>query len=142
MALYGATEGTEIWTALPQAPTAREAIERFLHASACPSRGRASRRLPHRPGRAARQRRERHVCHELRERRAGNVATLRDRLERAIAEGELPEDLDCDAMATFYATVQQGMSIQARDGASRETLLSVADCAMAAWEGLTAAPQD
>src|SRR5918996_4164529 len=34
VALYGATEGTEIWEALPQAPTAREAIERFLRASA------------------------------------------------------------------------------------------------------------
>ena len=34
VALYGVTEGTEIWTALPQAPTAREAIERFLRASA------------------------------------------------------------------------------------------------------------
>jgi hypothetical protein len=44
--------------------------------------------------------------------------------------------LDCEAVATFYATVQQGMSIQARDGASRETLLAVADCAMAAWDGL------
>ncbi len=44
-------------------------------------------------------------------------------------------------MATFYATVQQGMSIQARDGASRATLLSVADCAMAAWDGLISRKQ-
>ena len=29
------------------------------------------------------------------------------------------------------------MSIQARDGASRDTLLAVADCAMAAWDKLT-----
>ena len=34
LALYSATEGTEIWTALPDAPTAREAIERFLRATA------------------------------------------------------------------------------------------------------------
>jgi hypothetical protein len=76
------------------------------------------------------------VCRDLRQQRAGNVAALRERLERAIAEGELPKDFDCEAAATFYATVQQGMSIQARDGASRETLLAIAACAMAAWDGL------
>ena len=81
------------------------------------------------------------MCRELRESRAGNVAALRDRLERAIAEGELPADLDCEAVARFYVTVQQGMSIQARDGASRATLLSVADCAMAAWDGLISRKQ-
>jgi hypothetical protein len=34
---------------------------------------------------------------------------LRARLERAVSEGELP--VACQAMTTFYATVQQGMSI-------------------------------
>ena len=65
-----------------------------------------------------------------------------ERLERAVAEGELPEDFGCEAVATFYATVQQGMSIQARDGASRATLLAIADCALAAWEGLVLAKED
>ena len=58
------------------------------------------------------------------------------RLKRGVAEGELPDGPDWRAIATFYITVQQGMSIQARDGASRKTLLSVADCAMAAWDDL------
>jgi hypothetical protein len=31
----------------------------------------------------------------------------------------------------------QGMSIQARDGATRKALHAVADGAMAAWDGLT-----
>jgi hypothetical protein len=48
----------------------------------------------------------------------------------------LPAGTNCRAIATFYATLQHGMSIQARDGASRKTLLAVADCAMAAWDGL------
>jgi AcrR family transcriptional regulator len=137
VALYGATEGTEIWTALPQAPTAREAIERFLRASAL------SFTRPDRPagclvvlGALLASDANANVCLELRASRAGNVAALRDRLERAVAEGELPESVDCEAVATFYATVQQGMSIQARDGASRATLLAVADCAMAAWDGV------
>ena len=42
------------------------------------------------------------------------------------------------ALAAFYLTVQQGMSIQARDGASEDRLLAVAKGAMAAWGPLTA----
>jgi AcrR family transcriptional regulator len=143
VALYGATEGTEIWTALPQAPSAREAIERFLRASAL------SFTRPDRPagclvvlGALLANDGNAKICRELRESRAGNVAALRERLERGVAEGELPADLDCQAVATFYATVQQGMTIQARDGASRATLLSVADCALAAWDGLTSRRDD
>lgn len=143
VALYGATEGTEIWTALPEAPTAREAIERFLYASA------VSFTRPDRPagclvvlGALLASEANASVCRELRESRAGNVGALRERLERARAEGDLPASLDCEAVATFYATVQQGMSIQARDGASRATLLAVADCAMAAWDGLSSRTRD
>jgi AcrR family transcriptional regulator len=137
VALYGETEGTEIWAALPQAPSARAAIERFLRASAL------SFTRPDRPagclivlGALLANDGNAKVCRELRDNRAGNVAALRARLERAVAEGELPADLDFEAVATFYATVQHGMSIQARDGAARATLLAVADCAMAAWDGL------
>lgn len=140
VALYGETEGTEIWTAIPEAPAAREAFERFLCASA------EAFTRPDKPagclivlGALTASDANANVCRELKDRRAGNVATLRDRLKRAVREGELPKSLDCFAVATFYATVQQGMSIQARDGASRETLLSIADCAMAAWNGLTLA---
>jgi AcrR family transcriptional regulator len=138
VALYGATEGVEIWTAVPEAPTASEAIERFLRASAL-SFTRADQ-----PngclivlGALLANGGNTNVCRDLRQQRAGNVAALRDRLERAIAEGELAKDFDCEAAATFYATVQQGMSIQARDGASRATLLAIAACAMVAWDGLT-----
>jgi AcrR family transcriptional regulator len=142
VALYGETEGTEIWTALPEAPGAREAIERFLRASAL------SFTRPDRPagclvvlGALLANDGNARVCQQLRTSRAGNVAALRSRLERAVAEGELSASLDCEALATFYATVQQGMSIQARDGASRATLLAVADCAMAAWDGLISRTQ-
>ena len=40
-------------------------------------------------------------------------------------------------MAAFYATLFEGLSIQARDGASRKALNVVIDCAMAAWPALT-----
>ena len=46
---------------------------------------------------------------------------LRARLERAVSEGELPAALACQAMTTFCATVQQGISIP---GARRSDTVS------------------
>jgi AcrR family transcriptional regulator len=137
VALYGATEGIEIWTALPEASTAREAIERFLCATA------ESFTRPDQPagclivlGALLVNDANANVCRDLRQQRADNVTELLDRLERGVREGELPEGLDCGAVATFYATVQQGMSIQARDGADRATLETIARSALAAWQPL------
>lgn len=142
VALYGATEGTEIWRALPEAPTAREAFERFLRLSAV-----AFTRAGRPPGclivlsvlhaNAANAT----VCRELREQRQANVTALEDRLRRGVEEGELPKGLDCQAVARFYATVQHGMSIQARDGVPRRALLAVARGAMAAWDGVVSHAQ-
>jgi AcrR family transcriptional regulator len=136
--LYGASQGTEIWDGIPRAPTARAAIARFLQATAesFTRRGKPRGCLIALGALHARDASNAVVCRELRDHRAQNAKTLRLRLERGVAEGELPEGFDCRAAATFYATVQHGMSIQARDGASRETLLAVAQCAMAAWDGL------
>ncbi len=137
VALYGKSEGTEIWNAL-EAPAVREAIEQFLRNTA------ASYSRPGKPagclivlGALHADKGSERACLALRGRRRENVADLRKRLEHAVEEGELPADIDCEAVASFYATVQHGMSIQARDGASRDELLAVADCAMAAWEALT-----
>jgi AcrR family transcriptional regulator len=139
--LYGASQGTEIWDVIPTAPTAREAIERFLEATAesFTQRGKPRGCLIALGALHARDASTAAVCRELRDHRAQNTKTLRRRLERGVAEGELPAGFDCRAAATFYATVQHGMSIQARDGASRDTLLAVARCAMAAWDGLMSA---
>lgn len=64
------------------------------------------------------------------------MTMLHLRLERAVSDGELPKGPDWREIATFYTVVQQGMSIQARDGASRKALLAVTDYAMAAWDGI------
>jgi AcrR family transcriptional regulator len=58
---------------------------------------------------------------------------LRARLETAVAEGELPAATDVDGLSRFYLSVFQGMAVQARDGASRSELKTVAAAAMAAW---------
>ncbi|MET3132977.1 AcrR family transcriptional regulator [Oxalobacteraceae bacterium GrIS 1.11] len=65
-------------------------------------------------------------------RQMAGEAILR-RVERARADGELAPDSDGAALAAFYASVIQGMSVQAIDGASRAQLYAIAGCALAAW---------
>jgi TetR/AcrR family transcriptional regulator, copper-responsive repressor len=55
------------------------------------------------------------------------------RLKAASRDGELPADTDTAALAAFYAMVVQGMSTQARDGASAAMLRREAELAMRAW---------
>lgn len=139
--LYARTESPEIWQAITDAPTAKEAIAGFLHTTA------DAFTQPGKPagclvvlGALHASDTNADVCKTLKELRAENVAELRDRLDRAVAAGELPSGLDSASIAAFYVTVQQGMSIQARDGASREVLHAIADGAMAAWDRLVGRP--
>jgi AcrR family transcriptional regulator len=133
--LYGRIEGADIWSAIDEAPTAKEAISGFLHSTA------AAFTQPGKPagclivlGALHSSDSSEGVCSALRAMRAENVAMLRRRLDSAVAAGDLPAGIDTQSVATFYVTVQQGMSIQARDGVSRETLLAIANGAMAAWD--------
>jgi hypothetical protein len=51
--------------------------------------------------------------------RHGMLAEIRDRLARGVTDGDLAASpAALDAIARYYATVVQGMSVQARDGAS------------------------
>lgn len=63
-------------------------------------------------------------------------AALRTRLRRAVAEGDLDADANIDVIAVYYTTVLYGLAQSASDGASRETLLEVAEHAMDSWAGL------
>lgn len=73
------------------------------------------------------------IRRELLARRAASEVALRDRFERAKAEGDLPADADPAGLARFLITVILGMAIQASGGASREALLAVVDTALRAW---------
>jgi AcrR family transcriptional regulator len=70
---------------------------------------------------------------DLTEIRRGLEARLRDRIEDAIATGELKPDTDGEALAGLVAAVIQGLSALARDGASRLKLMATAEAAMRAW---------
>jgi AcrR family transcriptional regulator len=70
---------------------------------------------------------------ELNARRAATDAALRDRLERAKQEGDLPADACPADLARYLATVAQGMSVQAAGGASPDDLRQIAGVALRAW---------
>ena len=72
----------------------------------------------------------------LHDRRKESYRAFLKRLKAAIASGELPARTDAAAIAQFYTTFAHGISIQARDGASRASLMAAVDCAMAAWDSL------
>jgi AcrR family transcriptional regulator len=72
---------------------------------------------------------------ELVARRARGEAALRERLERARDEGDLPADADPADLARYVMTVAQGMAVQAKAGAGREDLHKVVTMALKAWPG-------
>lgn len=74
----------------------------------------------------------------VRSARASTFDRVKARLERAAAEGEIPASADLNALARYVQTVQNGMSILARDGVCCEELRSVAQAAMLSWDAYTA----
>ena len=58
---------------------------------------------------------------------------LRARFEAAVAVGELPEGIDAEALAGHIMATIQGLSTLARDGATRDKLLRVAEIALTGW---------
>ncbi|KUJ65348.1 TetR family transcriptional regulator [Streptomyces albus subsp. albus] len=69
----------------------------------------------------------------LRELRNANLTVFEARLEAARRSGELPATARCRALAGYFATVIQGMSQRARDGATAAELTEIAELALAAW---------
>ena len=134
MALYGTTSGGPPRRALREQPTARTAIHAMLRATADQITGPDT---PHycmlilaAPIGAI----ENHTVREfLADRRRGQYTAIRDRLARDLTASSA----SLDAIARYYTTVVQGLSIQARDGATRADLETVITCAMAAWDRLT-----
>jgi hypothetical protein len=66
-------------------------------------------------------------------RRAAGEVALRERLERARAEGDLPAKTNPADLARYVMTVAQGMAVQAAGGASRDQLERIIEIALRAW---------
>jgi AcrR family transcriptional regulator len=129
---YGERYGSFGDRALAEEPTARAAVERTLREAA------AEYTAPDRPHgclviHAATNCSIPEVEESLRARRNANIAAFESRIRAGIAAGELPAGTDAAALARHAGAVVQGMSQQARDGASREELEAVAEIAMSIW---------
>jgi hypothetical protein len=72
----------------------------------------------------------------LADNRRQSLSAVAQRIERGIEDGDVPPGTDAETVAGFYVTVLQGLSIQARDGASCAALHAVVDGAMTAWDTL------
>ena len=134
LALYGDTEGAVTRRAVAEKATAREAVEAILRGnvdtfttegkpSGCMVVLSATNCTPEHES----------VRQFATQWRRQDEATLRERLDKGVADGDLPANTDTKRMARFYFTVLYGISVQARDGATREELYSIVDQAMSAW---------
>ena len=137
VALYLETEDSKGRAILDEEPTARAAIHAMLRNSvsnlARPGAPQGcllilgdSNATPENNG--VRQ----YLCQRRRDIQTG----IDTRLRRGVSDGDVPADADIEAMAAFYMTVIQGLSLRARDGASRDAMNGIVESAMAAWDSL------
>ena len=76
----------------------------------------------------------RDIQNELLKKRLNAKNKIYSRLLKGQQSGEIPENTDIQTMSDFYVTLLQGMTIQARDGATLEQLEQVVKMAMRTWE--------
>jgi AcrR family transcriptional regulator len=136
---YAKTKEHFVWAAFQSADTARGAVMAFLMDSAAALTGCVA-DLPRgcmvtlssvgSEGYAG-------LGEIVRKARGVTLARLETRLAQAVKDGEIAASADIHALARFVQTVQAGMSILARDGATRLELEDMADVAMSGWDANT-----
>jgi AcrR family transcriptional regulator len=133
VALYQEVEGGPALAALRDAPTALAGIEAMLRRNVRdytdPAKPRgcmivlaATTYTPSTEG----------IRDFLAERRRGLLAAVRDRLATGAVAGDVPAGAGVGALADYVASVQFGMSVRARDGATAAELTAVVEQAMIA----------
>ncbi|MDK4714584.1 TetR/AcrR family transcriptional regulator [Rhizobium sp. CNPSo 4039] len=65
------------------------------------------------------------IAHHVASMRLQTLDIFTARIERGIAEGDMRPDADARSLARFLGAIVQGMSVQARDGATTEELLAL-----------------
>lgn len=74
--------------------------------------------------------------------RVASYRTIAERIRRGIREGDVPRGTEVDGLTTFVTALINGLSVLARDGASRASLNAAVDRAMRAWDAtVTTGPQ-
>ncbi len=139
VALYDANEGGFATRALAEEPTARQAIERILREAirtytakdrpqGCMVVSAATNCASDNDG----------VRAWLADYRRRRTTSLVERLERAVAAGELKPGTDARMLGDYYATVLHGLSVQARDGVPKKRLLAMIPTVMQALDAVRA----
>ncbi len=131
VALYEANEGGFVGRALAEEPTALAAIIRMLDDAVQTYTRQGQPRGCLVVSAATSSAVENEAVREfLAERRRAQEASIIERLRRAVRDGELPDGTDPDVLGSAVAALLIGISMQARDGASRKRLKAM--CAFSA----------
>lgn len=149
LALYVETDGASVWLAVQNAESAYEAAEQFLmeSARAFTRQGKPAGCLvvlsaagPLDKGDKGDKGDEGDDVRAVAiKRRRECERYLARKLKAGVQTGEIAPSTDIDTLAAYLMTIQQGMSMQARNGMSRHALLKIAKAALAGWESLTTA---
>lgn len=139
--LYLSTVGADAMRALAVTANARDAIEAMLLASAeialaSPSSGGCMVSL----GLVNCHAQNAGLRDHMRDLRRTTVLLIRERLERGVTERDLPVETDTDRLSIYFATVLQGISLQAQDGATRNDLQATVETAMDVLTGCSGRP--
>lgn len=138
---YDASDGGVTTRALAEEPTARAALHRMLVDAVA---------LFTRPGtphgcmvvlsapRAAKE--NEGVSDWLSSQRHARHAAILDRIRDAWDRGEIKPEADPVMLADFYTTFLQGLSVQARDGFSKERMMASVDSAMQVFDAVVQRP--
>jgi AcrR family transcriptional regulator len=76
------------------------------------------------------------IRNEMIKRRLAGEIALRERFERAKAEGDLPANSDPARLAFYVTTVTQGMTVQAVNGTDQNELCRLVEMVMQTWPSL------
>lgn len=131
---YAHRYGSYVQESLETEPTAYRAVRSLLTGAA------VQQTLPGRPsgclilnGATNHTVASENVAAGLRARRTETTTLIERKIRADIEHGDLPAGTDARALATFTATVWQGLSQLARDGRSRRDLESAVAVAMTVW---------
>ncbi|WP_089102858.1 TetR/AcrR family transcriptional regulator [Streptomyces hyaluromycini] len=70
---------------------------------------------------------------DLAGRREAGVDAFRERFDRAQLDGDMPADVDTQALAGYIVALSNGIAVQASGGSGRAALFRMVDLALAAW---------
>lgn len=132
--------GPLTWARFDAAETARAAVERLLMDSAAVLTGGGEGGAKGCMITLSSIDRDEHaeLCETLRSTRTGVQDRLVARFGRGVEAGEIAAGTDLAALARYVLTMQNGMSILARDGATQAELEAVARLAMSSWDATVA----